>query len=719
MINLEGVTHHPAIQEIVEVLCNKTQNTDRSFFLAEVAYFLSKMAATMRATIVTKDRGESPVNTYAVCLATSGFGKGHSINILEEEFMAGFRRRFMDETMAVISEANLWKMATELAVRMGTDQQTEFDKLTKEFKRAGSYAFTFDDATVPAVKQMRHKLLMAACGAINLQIDEIGLNLMKAADVLTLFLELYDQGMVKSKLTKNTADNERSDELVGKTPTNMLLFGTPDKLFDAGATESLFHSFLETGYARRCLFGIGEPNRKAYHSQTPEEIYRGKIAPTNNEIIAKWSQHFHDLADPAMIGWRMSVEDEVGIALVAYQVACEKEAENTFDQRGYKRAELSHRHSKALKLAGALAFIDGSNEIEMDHLLQAILVVEESGKAFQKILETEKAYMRLAQYLAGVGTEQTHADLDAALPYYKTGVGPRNEMMSLATAWGYKNHIIIKKILGVNGIEFFKGETLAKTNLDELFLSCSDNWAYHYEPEVAPFDHLHVLTQSKDMHWANHSFRDGHRSEENVIPKFNMVVLDVDGGIQMETVHELLKPYVFMTYTTKRHTPEQNRFRVIMPINYHLELDADEYKEFMRGIMDWLPFKTDEQAQQRSRKWASHDGGTYHYNMNGELLDVLPFIPNTAQNEAYRKEAKSIENLDNLERWFAQRMGAEGTGRNNQLVKYALALVDSGYDFATVNQRVHDFNKKLSSPLPEAEINSTILVTAAKKYQTH
>ena len=64
MIDLKGVTHHPAIEEIVEVLCNKTQNTDKGFFRAEVAFFLGKMASCMRTVIVTKDRGEIPVNIY-------------------------------------------------------------------------------------------------------------------------------------------------------------------------------------------------------------------------------------------------------------------------------------------------------------------------------------------------------------------------------------------------------------------------------------------------------------------------------------------------------------------------------------------------------------------------------------------------------------------------------------------------------------------------------
>ena len=54
----------------------------------------------------------------------------------------------------------------------------------------------------PAVKQMRNKLLMANVGAINLQIDEIGLNLMKSDRSSHPVPGTYDQGQVGQKLTK-------------------------------------------------------------------------------------------------------------------------------------------------------------------------------------------------------------------------------------------------------------------------------------------------------------------------------------------------------------------------------------------------------------------------------------------------------------------------------------------------------------------------------------
>lgn len=720
MIDLTGVTHHSAVEELVEVLCNKTQNTDRGFFRTEVAYFLGKMASNMRALIVTKDRGEIPVNIYALALATSGFGKGHSVHVIEQEFMTGFRKRFMEDTLPVIAEKHLNELANHRAGKNGTDPGEEFETLQGEFKRAGAFPFTFDSGTPPAVKQLRQKLLLANCGSINLQIDEIGSNLIGSVDVLNLFLELYDQGIVKQKLTKNTVENTRGEEVDGKTPTNMLLFGTPAKLLDGGQTEEQFYSFLETGYARRCLFGWGQQDRKAFNSQSAEVIFQKLTQPTNNIVVGKWAAQFHKLADPAMYGWKMVVEDDVAIALLKYKIACEQSADAMAEHEEIKKAELGHRYFKALKLAGAYAFIDESNEIEMEHLMQAILLVEESGKAFEVILNREKAYVKLAKYIAACGEDVTHADLLEALPFYKSGNAARNEMMSLATAWGYKKHIVIKKFF-IDGIEFFKGETLQETDISEMILSYGDHWAYNYLSETVAFDQLHHLASAQQddgqpMHWVNHRLAKGHRAEENVLAGFNMIVIDVDGGISLQACHELMKEYKFLTYTTKRHTADENRFRLILPINYVLELDSEEYKEFMNNVMDWLPFKTDESANQRSKKWETFAGGTNQFNLDGEILDALPFIPKTSKNEQYRQGLQKVENLDNLERWFAQRM-ASGN-RNNHMLKYALALLDGGMDLMSVNRQVHAFNSKLNNPLSEEEVNSTIMVTVAKRSQT-
>jgi len=374
---------------------------------------------------------------------------------------------------------------------------------------------------------------------------------------------------------------------------------------------------------------------------------------------------------------------------------------------------MSHRYYKALKLAGAFAFVDESLTLTTTNLMQAIKLVEESGTAFQKILRREKAYVKLAKFLADVDTDQTHADLVEALPFYKTGNAARTEMLTLATAWGYKNNVIIKKSF-VDGIEFYRGETLEETKLDKISFSYSNHVAYNFLNEIQKFADMEKLVKAPGYHWANHHFQGGHRSEENTVPGFNLLVLDVDGGTSIATAHKLLKDYTFMTYTTKRHTNEENRFRLIMPMNYKLVLTAEDYKQFMEHVLSWLPFKVDESANQRSRKWSCNPNGSIIFN-DGILLDILPFVPKTAKNEQYQINYQSVASMDALERWFAERMAVGD--RNNQMVKFAFALIDNGCQYNEVEGRVMALNAKLSNPLSENEIRGTILVSVAKKIQ--
>jgi len=713
MLDLEQVPHHHAIEEITQVLSTKTQNNDKAFFRVIVAYSLSVIASSMRTTINTKDRGNIPVNTYTLALSPSGTGKGFSLGILENEIVHGFRQNFVENTLPDIAQNNMWSIATKRAVRKQTDEKDEFTGLQKEYNDTGAYPYSFDSGSAPAIKQVRQKLLLAGAGAINLQIDEIGSNLIGSTEVLNTYLELYDQGMIKPKLTKNTADNKRHEEIEGKTPSNMLLFGTPSKLLDGGTTEDAFYSFLETGYGRRCIFAMGHPEPAA-NDASAAEIYASLINPANEMMAAKWASHLTSLATPDKFNWSLDVADDVGIECLQYRILCERAAKELPLYDEIRKTEMSHRYFKAMKLAGALAFIDESFSIEMSHLHSAIKLVEESGAAFQKLLTREKPYMKLAHYVANCGQEVTHADLHEALPFYKASASARSEMMTLATAFGIRQHIILKKTF-VDGIEFFTGDTLKETSLDQIDVSYSTDFAYNYGHERVPFDQLHNLVTEPGYHWANHAFVKEHRAEENVIQGFNMVVLDVDGGVRIDMVHELLKEYTFMTYTTKRHTDAENRFRIMLPISYELSLDRDDYRDFMENIVKWLPFAVDESANQRSRKWMSNDKAIVYYNTTDRLLDVLPFVPKTAKNEQFQKEFVKLESLDNLERWFAERI-ASGN-RSNQLIKFALALVDNGMTYNEVEQSVLNFNRKLSEGLDESELRRTVLVTVAKRLQ--
>lgn len=714
MFDLSSANYHPISEQMVDVLCKKTLNQNRLFFRVQVSYFMAKMAASMRVTLDTLDRGNLPVNVYVLNLAPSGSGKGHSTNIIEGEFLNQFKRTFLNDTFPFLAGQNLVDLAAQRASKNATDPADELVKLEKEFASTGALAFSFDSGTVPALKQLRYKLLLANVGAASFECDELGKNLISNLDLLTAFLELYDQGLIKQKLTKNTAESQRGEELEGKTPTNMLLFGTPNSLLNGGKEEDEFYALLVAGYARRCLFGYST-KEDFQQEMTPEQIFDMLTDTSSSNTVSQLSQHFGMLADALKYGQKIKVSKDVSIKLIAYKVHCEQIADKLPEHEEIRKAELRHRYFKALKLAGVYAFVDETDEVTDAQLMSAIKLVEDSGEAFNRILSREKNYVKLANYIAEVGKEVTHVDLVEDLPFYKGSNAQKQELMNLAVAYGYKHHIIIKKTF-VDGIEFFKGESLKPTDLNELTVSYSGHVAYNYLSEPISFENLKSLCNMEDMHWVNHALLkgvkgDGHRDGANVIPGFNCIVIDVDEGTTIDEVKVLMKDYTYFIHTTKRHTEEDNRFRLIMPINYHLKLDEVEFKEFMNNVFEWLPFKVDEQTSQRCRKWATHPG--LSFSNEGELLDALAFIPKTSKNDELKKRMIDLGNLDNLERWFAQRMGAGN--RNNQLLKFAMMLADTGLQYQQILDKVLSFNSKLDNSLPEIEIHSTIMRSVSKK----
>ena len=708
MKDLDSAVANKTANDLVDVLCQKTQSTNRLFFHILVAYYFAKVASMMRTNIKTHDRGVIPVNIYAINLASSGEGKGHSTNIVESQVIHIFRERFLEETLPAISDASLARLATKRAIKKGTDESEEMLRVEKEFELLGNLAFSFDSGTTAAVKQMRHKLLMSEAGSMNMEIDEIGSNLLGNVDVLNTFLELYDMGLVKQKLTKNTAENIRGEEIIGKTPTNMLLFGTPAKLLNGGKEEDEFYGMLETGYARRCIFGYSKINTKDT-SLTVQQVYDMLTDNTANTFLQTLSGQLGDLADPINFNKDIMLSKDVSLLILEYKQHCETLANRLSDHEDIRKAEISHRYFKATKLAGAYAFIEGSPDLTEDHLYNAIRLVEDSGVAFQKLLTREKNYVKLAHYIAGIGREVTHVDMVEELPFYKGSENQKRELMTLAIAWGYKNNIIIKKST-TDGIEFLRGETLKKTDINKMSLSWSSQLGENYRNDYAAFYQLSTLTQLDNMHWCAHHCLDGHRREESIIPGFNLIVLDVDSGVSIDTAELLLKDFTYHMYTTKRHTPDKNRFRIVLPMSHTLDFDVAEYKEFMANVFEWLPFEVDTQTIDRSRKWMTNKDEVR--NNEAEMINSLLFIPKTAKNEERKKIINDQQSLNNMERWFINNTSAGN--RSNQLIKYALMLVDSGQDQDSVSNNILALNGKLPDPMKEQEIISTIMVTASK-----
>jgi len=712
--DLATIAHHPISEKVVDVLRQRTQNTESdSYFRTVTSFYFALMAASMRTNVLTHDRGVLPVNLYALCTGESGLGKGFSMNIIENTLLKGFRDKFTEDTFSTISELAIEKEAMRLAQRHGSEFEEELDKLKVEAASYGDIPFSFAEGSAPAYKQIRSACQLSTIGATNYIVDEVGSNLGNAQELWNTLLECFDGGLVKDKITKNSSDNKRYKQRHTPVPSNMLAFGTPSKLLDGGKTEADFMSLLETGYGRRFMYGVGNVG-KAEHVSA-EDLYDKLVKSISSTDVSYLVNLFTNLADPVNFDRMVEVQRNEGIILLQYKLNCEALAMQFGDHEAIPRAQLEHRYFNALKLAATYAFIDSTPNITEAQLYSAIKVVEESGEAFKDIYHRPKNYVRLAKYISSVDEEVTHADIVVALPFYPTAKNKQEELLSLATAWGYKHHHIIKRYIA-DGIEFFKGEALKETNLDAIGISYvqADSHANATEgfvyKEMRWADHVGQLCQHTNVHWLNHGLTDGYRDDEHVIAGFNIIVLDVDGGASFDTVHTLLNETSAYMYHTKRSTAESNRFRVVIPLKYVLKMSKKEYKEFMNNIISHFPFDIDECSNQRSKKWLSHTGsGTY---IEGELFNPLPFIPKTQKNADRERQNKQLSNLPKVEQYFAKQWNS---GRNNTLLAYGMMLLDSGVDLYEAQQRLRAFNDSFSDPVSDDELNNSVFITMSKK----
>lgn len=714
MNNFAEFEHHPFISEVGAALAAKTNNPDPAMFRVMSAWHLTKAVSNMHGMVKSAVGSPMPINMYAICLAPSGAGKGHAMSTLEQ----GIFGRYYGSFDAKIEEAEhraINVISARLVVDKGIDEALARTKAEKEITELGAYVETFDSGSSPAIKQLRAKIQQLGFGALNLQIDEIGSNLTGSEEGLTTFLELYDLGQIKQKITKVSKDSGRTLDKRTATPANLLMFGTPSKLFDGSNTEKLFIDLVTAGYARRSFFSW-QASRKGVKSLSQDEAFQKAVALLTALDASPWISKVQQLLQSES-GKVYRLTDRADKQLFSYRVYCEQRSEEYPEHMEDVRAEMMHRHIKTMKVAAAFAALERLPVVLIRHINNAIALTEESGKAFQTMLSRDKAYVRLAKYITSNKNRVTQADLVNTLPFYTGSQSARNDMMSLATSWAYSHDKIIKKEYA-DGIEFFSGDSLEQTNLDIIPLSYSSHMADNYTNVEPEWTKLPKLLLAPNMHFTNHWLAAGehgmgHRSEANVVEGCNFIVLDVDGTASLQLARSVLEDYKYYIYTTKSHTDTDHHYRIVMPLTHKVKLNRDNFSNFMRNIYNWLPFEVDVAAKDRCRKWASHPGQLEEN--DGLLLDATQFIPNTVRQEKLSLASEGLKNLPALERWFALQMSAGN--RNNMLARFAFVLVDQGMSLPEIETRVIQLNNSQSDKLSMAEIQQTVLRSVAQRIQ--
>lgn len=708
------------MDRMIEVLQNKAggdAQTDH-FYQTLINNKLSQISTNMRISFEYYDGGIIPANVYAFLLATSGASKGKTNSTLEElffnEFKNDFLKLFMDRAKASIDY-----LGEQRALSEGMPEDQAIALINKRFNDLPTFLYTYNDATEAGYKAIREKLTIASIGSTNIELDEIGINMHKIEEFLSSVLEAYDTGKLKQKLVKMESSQDAT-----AVPSTFLSFGTGSTLLDGGDMEKKFTNMLRQGMARRCCFAYSD-------SVTTDEdilvefdalaVLRAAKCSTDTADHNSISEKFRRLANDLNIGKIIKVPDHIWAQMLEYKHRCTIESAHLSEFDDLTRLNLLHSYWQLSKLMSIYAFIDGYSEVEQHHFDYALDYVLNSHKNFTNMIRRKSNFERIAEFICMSKKELTLFDLNDALPFYKSGnKQQKQEMLDLAQAYAATHHMVIKHTIK-EGIEYFSGSMLEKSNLDQIILSTSSDITKSYSSLFGRWDDLYLVPTSNTNYSAHH-FMDGdegkgYRNGDNALKGFNLVILDVDNSVDIETAKAILEGQKYLICTTKNHKKDKDgitsdRYRIFLPVKYTLCLDTDEYKSFMSNIMDEFPINVDPACKDNARFYYGHSGAEYYYG-EGELFDPTPYIQDTKGNEKRVATNKELADIGSLERWFLKRMSIGD--RNDNLLKFALALVDDNVEFDEISERVHTLNNKLAEPITEREINSTVLKTTMKK----
>jgi hypothetical protein len=698
-------------EKIVDVLSKYTSVENKDFLRTMVIYKMAQVAGSMRAHISYLKSESIPTNIYSLVLANSGFSKGKTLGFLNQKIFKKFRDKFCNVLMKEHPDRFMQALASKYETKYGTPKEDKFIELKTAFNNSSKFIYEFPISTIEGVRSLRQRLMLSGIGSTNMTVDEIGLMITNQSvqDTVIYGLETYDMGMSNNKLLKYNSELDMPYQV----PNNMLLFGVYEGLFNGSKQEEVFIEFLKNGYARRMLFCVDNNVNAEEELKDPSKILEELKGGEFDEDIDYLSNIIENFCTEGNISKKIKVSDEMSIKIMEYENICIEKANKISKHDILKRTEMRHRYWKVLKLAGIYTFFSGFTDMSAKDIDDAIEVVEGSGESFTKLLNNDPNYVKLATFLCdNAGCEFTNSELCEKLYFYsKAKVHDKREMLDMALENAFRRGVLVER-KAINGIELFSIKKLKSTDLGSMRISYSKDIATGFEPYTAKWESVYKAVTKEERYFTAHHFKDKHRISDNVIQGFNMLIIDIDKDLKIDTFKEIMADYKYLLYTTKRHTKESNRFRVIFPMNYTLDLDEKEYKVFMQNFFEWLPFDVDIACSDIARAWRTNSG-EYFYN-EGDLIDVTTFIPNTTNNINY-KNNKNFKNTTNAQRWFL--LHASSGNRNNMLLRYALMCYESVQDYNHIKHQVMELNDKFENPIAIREIEQTIMKTIERKIE--
>lgn len=129
-----------------------------------------------------------------------------------------------------------------------------------------------------------------------------------------------------------------------------------------------------------------------------------------------------------------------------------------------------------------------------------------------------------------------------------------------------------------------------------MFVTRITNLTQAHEQKFNSLKELSEFTLKYD--WSPFTYKDGYRHSTSWA-SCDVMVLDIDQGCTITKAKELFKEYTYIIQTTKSHTEDHNRFRVIIPLSSSVT-DQEIYKNTWYSLSNRFSF-IDQQCKDMAR----------------------------------------------------------------------------------------------------------------------
>lgn len=306
-----------------------------------------------------------PVNSIGILIGESGTGKGRSLGAIKKILRPAMD--LIEENRVIQAKAH----AIETAEAAGKPQTKWRDFYSKPRDLVVAIS------TLPGWVKHLNGLEDGKLGAGTLYVDELSSELASSKDLVELLTSLsilYDVGHLPVKALKS---DEHQLKTVRNLPVSALLFGSPYGLIYNEAVKKKFIDEASSKLARRAIFCFSQDKVQLPSYNTVQEARQADKLEADRILTAS----------EALVPWYTGLVS----ATNSKPLEVSTEAEDMFsDYKNYNEVLSSrksmlhplskihrqHRQWAALKIAGALAILENSEEVTKTHYKEAINFVE-------------------------------------------------------------------------------------------------------------------------------------------------------------------------------------------------------------------------------------------------------------------------------------------------------------------------------------------------------